>query len=623
MADAAIDLLPRDESADALLLGAPVVARLVNARRRRRRWRQQEDSNSIHEEYTSWSDAFAAAVPVLAAARLTNATQIPALERWRDVENLRQHLPTVAAHVSMQSTVQMSSLVQPLGTLPELTWRRPWRERNISADQLFGLHAASASTTSHTIPHADEESGWLYYFSSLDNLPEAMRAELGSELLPMMRTVFLPVAESNLWAGVGGVSSPLHYDAAHNIYCQLVGRKRFLLLPPEETSSLYAYPRLHPSTRQSQIDIRALRTAAGRFPRFERRFGGMIHSAQTSVRIADEGGAVRSRVGKGGGNGGGDGGGGEGGSEGGGEGGGTSSVRLGSPSVYEVVLRPGDRLYIPPYWWHRASVVGDESAIAVAVYSESTPMRAYRIFKGHPLPTVLLSGCKSRCYTGACCLPALRAYLRALAALPPPGGGSSTSLDESASCLIAQRCTCFPNADAYEARDGAMADEVAAWSAAREQGDGGGSSGIGDGSSGSNGSKSSGGSTGGVRPSTVAGMEPGTALIRELLDTRYLNLPADVDVADGFGPMLEGGRRRMWQRLRPPPPPLPVETFIHLRSHAWALRAGVASLPRSGDGGITPAVWRVEIGSLLEDTASFVLGVREAEAALRWSAGLL
>ena len=126
------------------------------------------------------------------------------------------------------------------------------------------------------------------------------------------------MVEQNAWAGVPGISSPLHYDAAHNVYLNLMGHKRFLLLPPEATPLLYPFPRLHPSTRQSQLDLRRLPRA--RFPRF--------HAALRPTAAPPR---LRAR---------------------------------------EVVLAPGDTLYIPPYTWHRASVAGARSAFSVACYSQ-------------------------------------------------------------------------------------------------------------------------------------------------------------------------------------------------------------------------------------------------------------
>ena len=60
----------------------------------------------------------------------------------------------------------------------------------------------------------------------------------------------------------------------------------------------------------------------------------------------------------------------------------------------EVSLRAGDVLYIPPYWWHRASVplnASDSSnpqskSMSVAAYTASDAMSMYNIFKAHPVP---------------------------------------------------------------------------------------------------------------------------------------------------------------------------------------------------------------------------------------------
>lgn len=59
------------------------------------------------------------------------------------------------------------------------------------------------------------------------------------------------------WISSPGVAAALHYDTYHNLFVQVVGRKRFWILPPEEADSLYLYPSLHPGYRQSQLlDVR-------------------------------------------------------------------------------------------------------------------------------------------------------------------------------------------------------------------------------------------------------------------------------------------------------------------------------------------------------------------------------
>ncbi|HEU4533966.1 MAG TPA: cupin-like domain-containing protein, partial [Polyangiaceae bacterium] len=98
--------------------------------------------------------------------------------------------------------------------------------------------------------------------------------------------------EPLLWMGPGGVVSPLHFDRAHNFFVQLYGRKKWILVAPEESDNVY-YPcadfplsRLH----MSPVDVE--HPDLERFPKFRR-------------------------------------------------------VRR-----YELVLGPGDILFIPAGWWH-------------------------------------------------------------------------------------------------------------------------------------------------------------------------------------------------------------------------------------------------------------------------------
>lgn len=58
---------------------------------------------------------------------------------------------------------------------------------------------------------------------------------------------------NTLWVGMKGVFTQAHYDEAHNFFCQVTGRKKFLLFPPSQFASLYVYPYHHPADRQSQV----------------------------------------------------------------------------------------------------------------------------------------------------------------------------------------------------------------------------------------------------------------------------------------------------------------------------------------------------------------------------------
>ena len=120
--------------------------------------------------------------------------------------------------------------------------------------------------------------------------------------LPFVPPVDEP--QKNIWLGPKGTRTPLHTDPYHNIFCQVVGYKYVRLYPPEATGSVY--PRgvdengINESNT-SEVDIRLDRTQtsnvaveeAHRFPMF---------FAQTDLR--------------------------------------------------EVIMGPGECLYIPAGWWH-------------------------------------------------------------------------------------------------------------------------------------------------------------------------------------------------------------------------------------------------------------------------------
>ena len=210
-------------------------------------------------------------------------------------------------------------------------------------------------------------------------------------------------------------------------------------------------------------------------------------------------------------------------------------------------------------------------------------------------------------------LPALRAHLLALAALRPPGEGLSLGEDASFGCLVTRRCACFDDADAFEIASGALAAD------------------------------------GDDAPDADADGGVGRSLVREVLELRYAQIGDDGAVVSGLGDALRTARcafgaslccpppppleprsqveprsqaRRGERRCEPcePPPPLEPRSVQIVRAHARQLRRQIASLPSRGEA-LSPAIWRMEIGSLLEDVAYAALGTAEfVEPLLRWVA---
>ena len=114
----------------------------------------------------------------------------------------------------------------------------------------------------------------------------------------------------NMWIASAGTTTAAHYDSYHNFFVQLRGTKRFFLMPPSAAIALYTYPRLHPSYRQTQVDL----TMRSNDPRL----------ASTFPRMAEL--VKSSRLGTG----------------------------AGKLDAMVVDLEPGDVLYVPPYWFHLA-----------------------------------------------------------------------------------------------------------------------------------------------------------------------------------------------------------------------------------------------------------------------------
>lgn len=127
----------------------------------------------------------------------------------------------------------------------------------------------------------------------------------------------------NFWFGGENVTAYTHYDTSHNLHAIMYGRKRFLLFPPAAYKELELYPSLHEFYRQVQTDIFNLTQ-----PEFK-----TLWSATGAM---------------------------------------------------EVVLRPGEVLYIPPYWFH--CVVTMETTISLNVWSHSDIFLSMEDIYASPIP---------------------------------------------------------------------------------------------------------------------------------------------------------------------------------------------------------------------------------------------
>jgi Cupin-like domain len=123
--------------------------------------------------------------------------------------------------------------------------------------------------------------------------------------LPACQHVRLDERGSGLWIGHKGNLTPLHYDTWQGCLAQLSGRKRVTLISPQETSNIY------------QASPWSLRSFSTRLPQ---------HSKDADATQFPK----------------------------------TRRLRR-----LEVVLEPGQLLYIPPYWWHEVESLDNSISLAV------------------------------------------------------------------------------------------------------------------------------------------------------------------------------------------------------------------------------------------------------------------
>jgi hypothetical protein len=137
----------------------------------------------------------------------------------------------------------------------------------------------------------------------------------------------------NVWFGGPGITAQQHYDQAQNFYCQVRGKKRFLIAPPSSWFRLYPYPTEHPCDRQSQVDF--ARPDAHRWP--------LAYANRTAAP--------------------------------------------GLVPVLVVDLDEGDMLYLPPFWYHW--VQSQSLSLSVNVWTDSEEGLINSFTSEHPFPAVL------------------------------------------------------------------------------------------------------------------------------------------------------------------------------------------------------------------------------------------
>lgn len=122
------------------------------------------------------------------------------------------------------------------------------------------------------------------------SVPEKLQPDLSPTRLLFRTSRDYEASKQFMWISSAGMITHAHFDQDFNFFVQLVGKKRFTLWPSTQHELMYVYPRVHPLWHKSRLNLRALDMTS--FPNF-----------------------AKSRA-------------------------------------LQVVVEPGDVLYVPPYTWH-------------------------------------------------------------------------------------------------------------------------------------------------------------------------------------------------------------------------------------------------------------------------------
>ncbi|TAE58176.1 MAG: cupin-like domain-containing protein [Nostocales cyanobacterium] len=176
-------------------------------------------------------------------------------------------------------------------------------------NKVFTFDSETGETLSSTKMKFTEFTNWLtqeknseqYYYLQQQSIKLVF-----PELLPDIEIPNYISQKSfmvaNIWIGTGGNTTPLHWDAAQNILCQVRGRKRLLLFAPNQTEYLYPHSVDSKAPHLSYVNID--KPDFDKFPKFKQ----------------------------------------------------AQSI--------ECVLEAGEMLFMPPFWWHQVYSL-DQLNIAV------------------------------------------------------------------------------------------------------------------------------------------------------------------------------------------------------------------------------------------------------------------
>eukprot|EP00192_Tetraselmis_astigmatica_P013517 CAMPEP_0117695792 /NCGR_PEP_ID=MMETSP0804-20121206/28332_1 /TAXON_ID=1074897 /ORGANISM="Tetraselmis astigmatica, Strain CCMP880" /LENGTH=334 /DNA_ID=CAMNT_0005509895 /DNA_START=234 /DNA_END=1239 /DNA_ORIENTATION=- len=208
----------------------------------------------------------------------------------------------------------MAGAAKLLGT--QLSWQLsperspafclPWTAGHFSRKAAYVKIQSWHGPLLRALQGGDASAGGLAYTrANLSDLAPVVAGLLNLGPIETMMGLKLQPRLCGLWVSSPGCVTPLHFDTCHGLLCQVRGQKRVWLADPTATRSLYINPAGHANPQSSRLNL--LRWMQG-------------DEAQLKA-----------------------------------------FPKAANVDWHEVILCPGQALYIPPLWWHHVETLADAS----------------------------------------------------------------------------------------------------------------------------------------------------------------------------------------------------------------------------------------------------------------------
>jgi len=215
--------------------------------------------------------------------------------------------------------------------------------KECSAQRVSSISSCSTVSKSQQSAH---QPPYHYYTARVADILEAPPPGWETHVLdtfPDRRGTNMPPTQlgyCSVWLGGVGSATQAHYDVMHNVFVQAHGFKRFRLWPPSAHVAMAVFPDAHPRARKSRLDFEAIDKVE---------ITSADGVANPSLEVLQEDDRLEVST--------------------------TALPPLLPPSL-DIVLGPGQALYIPPFWFHHVEVVpqpkGGENGIHIEPSTSSS-----------------------------------------------------------------------------------------------------------------------------------------------------------------------------------------------------------------------------------------------------------